>query len=117
MLAADDVVSMIRAAGGLVEAREFDLADPDTLPKIFDWVEAVFGPVDVLVNYAAHYEHADSIFDTTVNGLDRTCSINMQAAVMLTAEYVRCYERYNSKTERVTNLSTDAAQTFAGQIA
>ena len=36
---------------------------------------------------------------------------------MLIAEYVRRYQRRNSNWGRIINLSTDAAQVFAGQIA
>jgi 3-oxoacyl-[acyl-carrier protein] reductase len=53
---ADAVVAAIRAAGGLAEAWEADLSDPAAIPTLFDHAEAVFGPVEVLVNNAAHWE-------------------------------------------------------------
>src|SRR5687767_6583988 len=50
---ADAVVGAIRAAGGQAAALEVDLADASTPAKLFDQAEAVFGPVEILVNNAA----------------------------------------------------------------
>ena len=51
---ADDVVTDIRQRGGKIEAWEADLAEPSILPQLFDRAEKAFGPVDVLINNAAH---------------------------------------------------------------
>jgi 3-oxoacyl-[acyl-carrier protein] reductase len=114
---ADEVVQSIRASGGRAEAREADLTDPDGVPRLFDWAEASFGPVDVLVNNAAHYEDPDTIFTVSASSLDRTFAVNMRASVLLAAEFVRRYQSRNGQWGRIINLSTDAAQVFAGQIA
>jgi 3-oxoacyl-[acyl-carrier protein] reductase len=114
---ADDVIRSIRDLGGRAEAYEADLNDPAVIPQIFDWVETVFGSVDVLVNNASHYDDSDTVFTTSVETLDRALRVNMQAAVLLIAEFVRRYQRRNGHWGRIINLSTDAAQVFAGQIA
>jgi len=114
---ADDVIRSIRDLGGHAEAYEADLNDPAVIPQIFDWVETVFGSVDVLVNNASHYDDSDTVFTTSVETLDRAFRVNMQAAVLLIAEFVRRYQRRNGHWGRIINLSTDAAQVFAGQIA
>ena len=114
---ADDVIRSIRDLGGRAEAYEADLNDPAVIPQIFDWVETVFGSVDVLVNNASHYDDSDTVFTTSVETLDRAFRVNMQAAVLLIAEFVRRYQRRNGQSGRIINLSTDAAQVFAGQIA
>ena len=114
---ADEVVQPILAAGGQAVQREADLRDPATFPALFDWAEAAFGPVDVLVNNAAHYEEPDSIFTVTPGSLDRTFGINTRASVLLAAEFVRRYQARQARFGRIINLSTDAAQVFAGQIA
>ncbi len=114
---ADDVIRSIRDLGGRAEAYEADLNDPAVIPQIFDWVETVFGSVDVLVNNASHYDDSDTVFTTSVETLDRAFRVNMQAAVLLIAEFVRRYQRRNGHWGRIINLSTDAAQVFAGQIA
>lgn len=117
MQPADDLLQSIRAENGQAEAREVDLSDAANLPGLFDWVESVFGPVDILVNNAAHYDNADTIFSVTPDVLDQTFDVNVRAAVLLTAEFVRRCQQRRAQWGRVINLSTDAAQTFAGQIA
>jgi 3-oxoacyl-[acyl-carrier protein] reductase len=84
---------------------------------LFDWVEKALGPVDVLVNNAAHYDDPDSIFTTTPANLELAFQVNVQAGVLLIAEFVRRYQQRGGGWGRVINLSTDAAQAFAGQIA
>ncbi len=117
MKSADDVVRSIQLLGGRVEAHEADLNDPTVISQIFDWIEARYGPVDVLVNNAAHYDDADSVFTTVAESLDRTYQVNIRATVLLIAEFVRRYQQRNGQSGRIINLSTDAAQAFAGQIA
>jgi 3-oxoacyl-[acyl-carrier protein] reductase len=113
---ADDVILPIQAAGGRTEAREADLSDPAAIPQLFDWAEACFGPVDILVNNAAHYEDPDTIFTVSAGSLDRTFAVNVRASVLLIAEFVHRRQVRNCHWGRIINLSTDAAQTFAGQI-
>jgi 3-oxoacyl-[acyl-carrier protein] reductase len=113
---ADEVVHSICTAGGRVQAHEADLTDPETVPHLFDWVEASFGPVDILVNNAAHYEDPDTIFTVSARSLERTFAVNTHASVLLMAEFVRRQQRRNCHWGRIINLSTDAAQVFAGQI-
>jgi len=113
---ADEVVQSILAAGGQAQAYEADLSDPAAIPALFDWAEASFGPVDVLVNNAAHYEEPDSIFTITAGTLERTFGINTRAAVLLVGEFVGRYQERFANFGRIINLSTDAAQVFAGQI-
>jgi 3-oxoacyl-[acyl-carrier protein] reductase len=70
----------------------------------------------VLVNNAAHYEEPDTLFTVTAGSLERTFSVNIQASVLLSAEFVRRYQARHGIFGRIINLSTDAAQVFAGQI-
>lgn len=114
---AEAIMAEIVAAGGKAAALEADLTDPTSIPQLFDGVEKAFGPVDVLVNNAAHYEDPDTIFTTTAGSLERTFAMNARTTVLMIAEYVRRYQQRNGQWGRVVNLSTDAAQTFAGQIA
>lgn len=52
----EPVIQAIRGVAGRVGAWEADLADPTTIPMLFNRVEAVLGPVDILVNNAATSE-------------------------------------------------------------
>ena len=117
MKPADDLLQSIHAEKGKAEACEIDLVEPSNIPQLFDWAEAVFGPVDILINNAAHYEKSDTIFTTSPDTLKSTFDVNTQAAVLLIAEFVRRYQNRQARWGRIINLSTDAAQTFAGQIA
>jgi 3-oxoacyl-[acyl-carrier protein] reductase len=53
---ADEIADRIRSSGGRAVAWEGDLADPATISGMFDQAEAQLGPVDILVNNAAHYQ-------------------------------------------------------------
>ena len=117
MKPADDLLGSIRSEGGRAESCEADLTDPSNIPHLFNWVEAVFGPVDILVNNAAHYDKSDTIFTASPDTLDQTFDVNTRAAVLLIAEFVRHYQHRQGRWGRIINLSTDAAQAFSGQIA
>ncbi len=114
--AAEEIVSQIQHQGGRAVAVAGDLSVPANIPKLFDQVEAALGPVDVLVNNAAHCEDPDTIFTTSAGSLDRYFAVNTRGIVLLIQEYIRRYQRRKASWGRIINLSTDAAQRFAGQI-
>jgi 3-oxoacyl-[acyl-carrier protein] reductase len=114
---ADAVVEEIRKGGSMAESWEVDLADPATIPGLFDLAEQKFGPVTVLVNNAAYCETPpDTIFGTSAESVDKHFAVNTRAAVLLMAEFVRRHKERGGRWGRVINVSTDAAQNFAGQI-
>jgi 3-oxoacyl-[acyl-carrier protein] reductase len=113
---AGEVVQAIRDRGDRAEAWEADLADAASIPQIFDRAEATFGPVDVLVNNAAHCEWPETVFSTSAEVIDRHFAVNTRAVVLMIAEFVRRYQARGGAWGRVVNLSTDAAQRFAGSI-
>jgi len=113
---ADEVLQAIREKGGQTEAWEADLADPTVIPQLFNRVEEVFGPVDILVNNAAHVERDDTIFTTTQEGFDRTFAANTRATVLMIAEFARRFKARKGKAGRIINISTDSAQCFPTQI-
>ena len=113
---ADEVAQAIRDHGGQVETWETDLSDPKNIPQLFDRAEAAFDCVDVLVNNAAYCEWPETIFTTTAEIVDKHFAVNTRAAVLLIHEFVRRYQNRGGKWGRIVNLSTDAAQCFAGSI-
>jgi 3-oxoacyl-[acyl-carrier protein] reductase len=130
---ADDVLSAIRATGGEGEAWEADLAEPATIPQLFDRVEVVFGPVDVLVNNAAHCvpdtflpgaeagseEQPKTVFprlSVTPEAIDQHFAVNTRATALLMAEFGRRHIARDRRWGRVINVSTDGASAFAGTI-
>lgn len=91
-----------------------DLSAPDAATRLFDQVEARLGPVDVLVNNAAHCETPDTVDTLTAEGLGRHYRVNAIAPALLTAELAR--RAPDTDPPCVVNISTDAARAFPGQI-
>ena len=113
---ADAMLAQIREAGGVADAWECDLTDADNIPRLFDRVEAALGPVEILVNNAAHYEPEDTIHDLTPDVFDRTFGVNTRATAFMMGAFVARHRARGATWGRIINLSTDAAQVFATQI-
>lgn len=132
---ADAVVQAIRQQGGQAEAWEADLADPAVVPQLFDRAEKAFGPVEVLVNNAAHFvadtflpEKSPERGDRCIDGLgppmstitaeshDRHFAVNSRAVALLTAEFARRHIAAGRRWGRIINVSTDGASAHAGAI-
>ncbi len=127
---ADEVVEAIRSAGGNADAWEVDLAEAVNIPKLFDRIEASFGPVDVLVNNATHWE-ADSFlpasaatFDPFDRGIatitpeshDRHFAVASRAVALMIAEFAKRHVARGANWGRIVSVSTDAASGFRGQV-
>lgn len=132
-MSADEVIQTIHEGGGQAEAWEADLADPATIPRLFDRVEEVFGPVEVLINNAAHCradtfiphgqlepEAAYSVgiprFTVTAEGHDQHFAVNSRAVALMMAEYARRHVERGAQWGRIINISTDGASAFSGEI-
>ena len=146
---ADEVVQEIRELGGQAEAWEADLAEPSTIgfdtqavglsspenrdvskptqpkPQLFDKVEEAFGPVDVLINNAAHWESDTFIpqsqlelgkFSITAESHDKHFAVNSRAVALMMAEYARRHIERGARWGRIINVSTDGASAFSGEI-
>jgi 3-oxoacyl-[acyl-carrier protein] reductase len=132
-LTAEAVVGEIRAAGGRVAALEADLADPATVPMLFDRAEQTFGPVDVLINNAA-YCVPDTFIPApqlsadvraaggavlapiTAESHDRHFAVNSRAVALTMAEFARRHVARGAGWGRIINISTDGAPGFASEI-
>lgn len=113
---ADALLTDLRAAGIAAETWECDLTDAANIPALYDRVEQALGPVDILINNAAHYETADTTLALSSGVFDRTFGVNARATALMTAEFARRCRARDARWGRIISLSTDAAQTFAGQI-
>jgi 3-oxoacyl-[acyl-carrier protein] reductase len=116
LAAAEALSREIAAAGGRAVPLPADLADPLSVPRLLDAAEAHAGPVEVLVNNAAHCESPDTILEITPGTLERHFAVNTRAPVLLIHDYARRFQRRGGSHGRVVNLSTDAARAFATQI-
>ena len=94
---------------------ERDISDEDAVKEIYSAVLEKFGRVDILLNNAATDDETgcDTIETITQNVIDDTFAVNVRGSILMTREFMKCRGDYG----RIINVSTDAAQIFAGQIA
>ncbi|TAK24137.1 MAG: SDR family oxidoreductase [Chloroflexota bacterium] len=120
---ADAVVAALRAADGRADSWEADLADPATVPALFDRAEAAFGAVEILVNNATHcvlttLRPEGSVHPTiTADEHDRHFAVNSRAPAMLMAEFARRHVARGANWGRIVNVSTDAAHAHPDNVA
>ena len=93
---------------------ESDISIENNVKEIYSKVFAKYGRVDVLVNNAADgdMDGIDTIEKITQNVIDDTFAVNVRGSILMMREFVK----YRGSSGRIINLSTDAAQIFAGQI-
>jgi len=126
---ATQIVEGIRSAGGRTDSWEADLADPASIPALFDRVETALGPVEILVNNAALSEH--DTFDPRVDARDwagrptpqlsaasyeRHFSVNTRAVALMMAEHARRNLARGATWGRIINVSTDGSASFPGEV-
>src|SRR5262245_6120613 len=80
--------SLVAALGEQGAGIELDLSSPSAAVDLFDHAGSRFGPVDILVNNAAHWEPG-GILQVSAEQLDRHYAVNARAAVLLCSEFVR----------------------------
>jgi 3-oxoacyl-[acyl-carrier protein] reductase len=111
---AADVAEALAAGLRDAVAVPADLREPDAARQLFDAVERLLGPVDVLVNNAAHCETPDTFGALTADGLRRHYEVNAIAPALLISELAS--RQRDGREPCVVNVSTDAARAFPGQI-
>lgn len=116
----ETVTEQIRAEGGTAVAHEADLADANTIPRLFDWCEAKLGPVDILINNHTYCvletfdpkrttEEESGIYLPTAPVIDAHFQINTRACALMMSEYLKRYLARGATWGRIINTSTDAA--------
>ncbi len=128
---AEAVLAAIHARGGRAVAWEADLADPANLPALFDEAEARLGPVEILINNAAHWQ-ADTVrpdppppagpavwppsaVTLSPETIDPHFAVNTRAVALLMAEFARRHAARHAQWGRILNLSTDGADVFPSE--
>ncbi|MDR1347019.1 MAG: SDR family oxidoreductase, partial [Prevotellaceae bacterium] len=91
---------------------EKDITENNAANDIFNLVEKKFGGIDILVNNAAEYDENDTVCTIDGQTADKILHVNVKAAVLLIREFVG----RTKNGGHIINISTDAAQRFAGQI-
>ena len=123
------VLNRLRSSGGRVGAMESDLAEPTSIPLLFDQVTNELGHVDILINNAAYAapdrftprSGADdigrrSIAEITSESHDRHFAVNSRAVALMMSEYANRHRGRGATWGRVINISTDAAECFPGEV-
>ncbi len=111
---ADHVERRLREMHAEYLILESDISDENAVREIYAAALDRFGRVDILVNNAAADDEngLDTIENITPKVIDDTFAVNVRGSILMIRELVRHRGDYG----RVINLSTDAAQVFAGQI-
>ena len=111
---ADAVENKLRAMNADYLIIESDISDEESVKDIYAQTLAKYQKVDILVNNAADgdMDGIDTIEKITQGVIDDTFAVNVRGSLMMTREFVNNHGDYG----RIINLSTDAAQVFAGQI-
>ena len=111
---ASAVEAKLKEAGADYLIIESDISNEDCVKEIYSAAIAKFGRVDILVNNAATDDENgfDTIEKITQNVIDDTFAVNVRGSLLMTREFVNNRGDFG----RIINISTDAAQVFAGQI-
>jgi len=112
---ADVVEGKLREMNADYLILESDIASEDAVKEIYSKALDRYGRIDILVNNAADgdMDGLDTIEKITRNVIDDTFAVNVRGSILMIREMIRHRGDYG----RIINLSTDAAQVFAGQIA
>ena len=108
------VEEKLQAMGADYLILESDISAAAAVKRLYDAVAERYGHADVLVNNAADgdMEGIDTIETITQAVIDDTFGVNVRGSLLMTREFVSQRSDYG----RIVNISTDAAQVFAGQI-
>lgn len=111
---ADIVEGKLKELGADYLILESDISSEAAVKSIYAQVLAKYGRVDILVNNAAVDDEngLDTIETITHTVIDDTFAVNVRGSLLMTRELIN----HRSDYGRIINLSTDAAQVFAGQI-
>lgn len=123
----ETIVRALRSGGGRAACLEADLADPASVPRLFDACEKDLGPVEILVNNHAYWvpETFDPALVTDQDygmrladaaTMDAHYAVVARASALMMAEYLRRYLARGAARGRIINISTDAADAHAGAV-
>lgn len=97
------LATQVYANDGRSTMHEVDLGDPEAIAPLFDHVERSLGPVDILINNAAHSERDDWPL-LSAESLDRHYAVNTRATALATTEFARRFR--GGAGGRVINLTS-----------
>jgi 3-oxoacyl-[acyl-carrier protein] reductase len=128
MRSGEEVVGRIVAAGGRAAAIEADLLDAATPAMLFDRAEALFGPVDILVNNATGWASGDTFAAggpnpsgratpaVTAELFDRTFGVDARGGALMIAEFARRHVERGATWGRIIGLTSGGADGFPSEV-
>ena len=111
---AEAVEDKLKEIGAEYIVLESDISNEDAVKEIYSTVLEKYGRVDILLNNAATDDETgcDTIETITQSVIDDTFAVNVRGSILMIREFIMHRGDYG----RIINISTDAAQAFAGQI-
>lgn len=110
-MAADEVVSTIRAEGGEALAIKADIADELQVLAMFAEIDSAFGPVTALVNNAGILFEQSTIENLTAERINRVMATNVTGYFLCSREAVkRMAYRHGGEGGSIVNVSSAAAR-------
>jgi 3-oxoacyl-[acyl-carrier protein] reductase len=124
----DVIAAQVRACGVPVAHAEIDLADPASAAHLMTRAEMETGPIEILVNNAAHSTSDTFLPATDIDWVSRHLvtldaashdshfAVNSCAVALLMAEFARRHIARGATWGRIVNISTDGADCFPGEV-
>jgi 3-oxoacyl-[acyl-carrier protein] reductase len=124
---ADAVVDAIRARGGEAAAVAEDLTDGEAPGRLFDQAEALFGPVDILINNATGWvqdtfspggvdQHGRQMQPVTVSTWAQQFAVDAMAPALLIAEFARRHAARGATWGRIVGLTSGGELGFPEEV-
>lgn len=109
--AVEDKLKEINADYLIIES---DISNENSVKDIYEKIIEKYGRVEILVNNAATDDENgfDTVEKITQNVIDDVFAVNVRGSILMMREFVNRRGDFG----RIINISTDAAQVFAGQI-
>jgi 3-oxoacyl-[acyl-carrier protein] reductase len=124
---AEEVLSTIHSRGGRASSLEADLGDAATPARLFNFAEAEFGPVDILVNNATGWL-ADTFLGDERDFLgrkqrrvsaathDQQFSVDARGGGLMIAEFARRHVDRQATWGRIIGLTSGGPLGFPGEV-
>ncbi len=124
---ASEVLSAIQALGSKAAEMETDLRDVSTIPKLFDFAETNFGPVDILVNnatgwvadtFAPNRDHVTGLGSEVLSAdtHDQVFSVDARGSALLIAEFASRHISRGANWGRIIGLTSGGPLGFPTEI-
>ncbi|HET6319727.1 MAG TPA: SDR family oxidoreductase [Chloroflexota bacterium] len=121
------VLSEIGSAGGQATAVEADLRDPATPARLFDTAEAVFGPVDILINNAtaggrdtfratASDRFGRGLRQVSAETASPVLEVDARGSALIIAEFARRHLARGASWGRIVGLTSGGPLGFPEEV-